>query len=81
MTTFNITFAKNWKERGYSYVLILPRDKYGVLRPLTYEKNVQKGYTIQIDELRFIQMQEEYFLVKTKDAAHLREISGLAQAS
>ena len=68
MITFNISFVENWKEKGYNHILIVPREKYGVLRPLTYDKPVQKGYTIQIDELKFIHMDEEYFLVKQKDA-------------
>lgn len=80
MTTFNISFVESWKDKGYNYILVLPRDKYGVLRPLTYEKSVQKGYTIQIDELRFIQMQEDYFVVKTKDA-RVNAISNFAKAS
>jgi hypothetical protein len=71
MTTFNISFVENWKTKGFSYILVVPRDKYGVLRPLTHEKQVLKGYTIQIDELKFINLKEEYFLVKQKDAFHL----------
>jgi hypothetical protein len=68
MITFNISFAENWKEKGFNHILIVPREKYGVLRPLTHDKPVLKGYTIQIDELKFIQMDEDYFLVKKKDA-------------
>ena len=69
MTNFNISFVENWKTKGFSYILVVPRDKYGVLRPLTYEKPVMRGYTIQIDELKFINLKEEYFLVKQKDAS------------
>ena len=68
MITFNSSFVQHWKERGYNHILILPREKYGVLRPLTYDKTVQKGYTIEIDELKFIHMEENYFIVKQKDA-------------
>ena len=81
MITFNVSFVENWKEKGYSYILVLPREKYGVLRPLSSDKSVQKGYTIQIDELRFIQTEEDYFLVKQKDAYRFVESSKLAQAS
>jgi len=70
MTNFNISFVENWKTKGFGYILVVPRDKYGVLRPLTHEKPVLRGYTIQIDELKFINLKEEYFLVKQKDASH-----------
>ena len=75
MITFNLSFVQNWKEKGYNHILIVPREKYGVLRPLTYDKAVQKGYTIEIDELRFIHMEENYFIVKQKDATVLKGIS------
>jgi hypothetical protein len=84
MTTFNISFVENWKENGYNYILILPRDKYGVLRPLTYEKSVLRGYTIGIDELRFIHIEKDYFIVKEKDASRFGRnnvTQKLAQAS
>jgi hypothetical protein len=82
MISFNVSFVENWKEKGYSYILVLPREKYGVLRPLSHDKPVQKGYTIQIDELRFIQIGEDYFLVKRKDASFaFAQTSKLAQAS
>jgi hypothetical protein len=81
MISFNVSFVENWKEKGYNYILVLPREKYGVLRPLPSDKNVQKGYTIQIDELRFIQIGEDYFLVKRKDAFAFANSAKLAQAS
>jgi hypothetical protein len=67
MITFNASFVENWREKGYKYIFILPRDKYGVLRPLADDKPVRKGYTIEIDELRFIHMEDDYFIVKQKD--------------
>jgi hypothetical protein len=81
MISFNVSFVENWKEKGYNYILVLPREKYGVLRPLPTDKNVQKGYTIQIDELKFIQIGEDYFVVKRKDALEYASASKLAQAS
>jgi hypothetical protein len=82
MITFNVSFVENWKENGYSYILVLPREKYGVLRPLAQDKPVQKGYTIQIEELKFIQIEADYFLVKKKDASrYYNESLKLAQAS
>jgi hypothetical protein len=76
MTTFNISFVENWKDKGYNYILIVPREKYGVLRPLKAEKAVKRGYTIEIDELRFIHMEADYFVVKKKDASQFnRSIS------
>jgi hypothetical protein len=77
MTLFNVSFLENWKDKGYNYILIMPRDKYGVLRPLSYDKPVQKGYTIQIDELQFIPVEADYFLVKSKDAMHVIEKQGV----
>jgi hypothetical protein len=74
MITFNISLAETWKEQGYNYILIVPRQKYGVLRPLTSERPIKKGYTIEIDELRLIHMEEDYFVVKKKDAAALAHI-------
>jgi hypothetical protein len=81
MISFNVSFVENWKEKGYNYILVLPREKYGVLRPLPTDKNVQRGYTIQIDELKFIQIGDDYFLVKRKDAFEFANTSKLAQAS
>jgi hypothetical protein len=69
MITFNASFVENWRDRGYRYILILPRDKYGVLRPLNEDRPVAKGYTIELDELRFIHMDDDYFLVKEKDGS------------
>jgi hypothetical protein len=75
MITFKISFVENWKDKGYNYVLIVPRQKYGVLRPLAKEKPIKKGYTIEIDELRLIHMEDDYFFVKKKDASHITSLS------
>ena len=68
MVVFNNSILENWKQSGYRYILILPRDKYGVLRPLYSDKNARKGYTIKISEIKLLQLTEEYFLAKEKDA-------------
>jgi hypothetical protein len=68
MVVFNTTILENWKQCGYQYILILPRDKYGVLRPLYRDKPAKKGYTIQISEIRLLQLAEDYFLTMEKDA-------------
>ena len=75
MINFNITFAENWKQKGYQYILVLPRDKYVVMRPLKTDKNVHKGYTIQIHELKFLHADtgDDYFIVKKKDAQNALE--------
>lgn len=68
MVAFNYSILQKWKSLGYRFILVLPREKYGVLRPLLYEKPVNKGYTIDISEITLIQMAEDYFLTKEKDA-------------
>jgi hypothetical protein len=68
MVVFNTSILENWKQNGYQYILILPRDKYGVLRPLRTDKPAKKGYTIEISEIRLLQMAEDYFLTMEKDA-------------
>ena len=73
MITFHASFVENWRDRGYKFILILPRDKYGVLRPLNEDRPVGKGYTIELDELRFIHMDDDYFLVKEKDGSNFFE--------
>ncbi len=72
MTSFRSSTLSHWKALGYRYILVLPRDKYGVLRPLTDDRSVRKGYTIEISELSLIQMAEDYFLTKEKDADAVR---------
>jgi hypothetical protein len=68
MVAFNKTLMTTWKNVGYNFILVLPLEKYGVLRPLVEDKNVKRGYTIEINELILIQMAEDYFLTKEKDA-------------
>jgi hypothetical protein len=68
MVIFNTSILETWKLNGYRYILVLPRNKYGVLRPLVDDKQVKKGYTIEIAEMNLIQMAEEYFYTKEKDA-------------
>jgi hypothetical protein len=68
MVAFNASILQQWKSQGYRFILVLPRDKYGVLRPLRDDKSVSKGYTIDISEISLIQMAEDYFLTKEKDA-------------
>jgi hypothetical protein len=68
MVAFNTSILDTWKSTGYQFILVLPRDKYGVLRPLVNDKPVKRGYTITIGEVSLIQMAEDYFLTKEKDA-------------
>ncbi|HYF66940.1 MAG TPA: hypothetical protein VD884_02340 [Ohtaekwangia sp.] len=74
MVVFNPSILQNWKQIGYRYILVLPRDKYGVLRPLVEDKPFKKGYTIEISEIDLLQMTEDYFLTKEKDAARKSEL-------
>lgn len=67
MVAFNTALIKTWKDLGYQFILVLPRDKYGVLRPLVEDKPVKRGYTIEINEITLLQMAEDYFLTKEKD--------------
>jgi hypothetical protein len=68
MVAFNPSILENWKSSGYKYVYVMPLKKYGVLQPLKQEKEMKKGYTIEIEELSLIQMTAEYFWAKEKDA-------------
>jgi hypothetical protein len=68
MVVFNTSILENWKQNGYQYILILPRDKYGVLRPLHTDKPAKRGYTIEISEIRLLQLADDYFLTMEKDA-------------
>ena len=68
MVTFNSSILSLWKAQGYRFILVLPRDKYGVLRPLLEDKPVKKGYTIEISEITLIQMAEDYFVTLEKHA-------------
>jgi hypothetical protein len=71
MVVFNTSILENWKSNGYRFILVLPRDKYGVLRPLNYDKPLTKGYTIEISEVSLLQIAQDYFLTTEKDAAVL----------
>lgn len=68
MVAFNSSVLLLWKAQGYRFILVLPRDKYGVLRPLHADRTVKKGYIIEISEIALIQMAEDYFITKEKDA-------------
>ena len=68
MVVFNTSILEHWKQNGYRYILILPRDKYGVLRPLKNDINATKGYTIEISEIQLLQLADDYFITKEKDA-------------
>jgi len=73
MVVFNPSILANWKQTGYRYIFILARDKYGVLRPLIEDRPFKKGYTIEISEMDLLQMAEDYFLTKEKDAMRARD--------
>jgi hypothetical protein len=68
MVAFKSSILETWIAQGYRFILVLPRDKYGVLRPLLCDRPVQRGYTIEISEITLIQMAEDYFITKEKDA-------------
>ena len=51
MVVFNPLILQNWKLSGYKFIYVLPRNKYGVLRPLSEDRSVKRGYTIEIGEL------------------------------
>lgn len=67
MVAFHDSFIENWKVNGYRYILVLPFDKFGVLRPLTTDKNVTHGYTIEMSEVKLLQIAQDYFLTMEKD--------------
>jgi hypothetical protein len=70
MVAFNTSILHHWKNHGFRFILVLPREKYGVLIPLINDRaDLKKGYTIEIGELSLIQMAEDYFFTKEKDAA------------
>jgi len=70
MVVFNPLILQNWKLSGYKFIYVLPRNKYGVLRPLVEDRSVKRGYTIEITELPLLQISENYFFTKEKDAMH-----------
>lgn len=67
MILFNLSHFDDWKSKGFKYVLVVPRDKYGVLRPLLSDKSVRKGYTLEMSEVKLLQVAENYFLTMDKD--------------
>jgi hypothetical protein len=67
MVVFHDSFIENWKLNGYRYILVLPLNKFGVLRPLTTDKNVTHGYTIEMSEVKLLQIVDDYFLTMEKD--------------
>jgi hypothetical protein len=67
MVVFRDSFIENWKLNGYRFILVLPLNKYGVLRPLTTDKDVTHGYTIEISEVKLLQIVDDYFLTMEKD--------------
>ena len=69
MVAFNTSILHQWKNHGFRFILVMPREKYGVLRPLVDDKtDLRRGYTIEIGEISLIQMAEDYFVTKEKDA-------------
>ena len=68
MVSFHLSFVDVWKTSGYKFIHVLARKKYGVLRPLFQEADVQKGYVIDITEVGLLQIKEDYFLIKEKNA-------------
>ena len=75
MVVFNPLILQNWKLSGYKFIYVLPRNKYGVLRPLSEDRSVKRGYTIEIGELPLLQISDNYFFTKEKDALHRSTVS------
>ena len=69
MVLYRDSFIDHWKQRGYRFVLVMPREKYGILKPLYFDKPaLRKGFTIEISEINLLQISEDYFLIMDKDA-------------
>jgi hypothetical protein len=68
MIAFTPSLLPYWKSLGYKFIHVLPRNKYGVLRPLLNDRTVKFGYTIEITELPLLQITDEYFFTKDRDA-------------
>jgi len=69
MVLFRDSFLDQWKQRGFRYVLVMPREKYGILKPLHADKpSLKKGYTIEMSEVNLLQLTDDYFLTMDKDA-------------
>ncbi len=69
MIAFRTSFLDSWKTNGYRFILVLAREKYGVLRPLSHDKPLNKGFTIEISEIGLLQLTENYFLTMEKDVS------------
>lgn len=76
MVVFNNSFLENWKLSGFRYILVLPRDKYGVLRPLFTDKNVKRGYTLEMSEAKLLQIADDYFFTMEKDVFKDANVNG-----
>ena len=69
MVLYRDSFLDHWKQRGFRFVLVMPREKYGILKPLYSDKpSLKKGFTIEISEINLLQISEDYFLTMDKDA-------------
>jgi hypothetical protein len=75
MVVFNNAFLENWKLSGFRYILVLPFDKYGVLRPLIDDKNVKRGYTLEMSEAKLLQIADDYFFTMEKDVYKAADIN------
>ena len=67
MILFKASLLETWKARGFQFILVLPREKYGVLRPLMHDKPLKKGFTIHMSEIGLLQITENYFYAMDKD--------------
>lgn len=67
MLAFQPSFLDKWRTSGFKFILVLPRDKYGVLRPLSQDKPLDKGFTIEIAEIGLLQIADNYFFIMEKD--------------
>lgn len=69
MVLYRDSFLDQWKQRGFRFVLVMPREKYGILKPLYSDKpSLKKGFTIEISEINLLQISEDYFLTMDKNA-------------
>ena len=60
MVVFNYSYLDSWRSQGYKYILVLPLEKFGVLRPLANDRNLKKGYTLEMSEVNLLQIAEDY---------------------
>jgi len=70
MVAFTTSVIDAWKSSGYKFIHILAKEKYGVLRPLYHEVDVTNGFVIPMAEIGLLQLKDDYFLVKEKNAFH-----------